>query len=66
MNHVGNTSRRAAVAALLFLFINPVFADTFDVRALWVVRDHIITAEKIDDVIEFAEQNNYNHQFVQI
>ena len=66
VNHVGNTCRRAAVAALLFLFINPVFADTFDVRALWIVRDHIITAEKIDDVIEFAERNNYNHLFVQI
>ncbi|MCH2651323.1 MAG: family 10 glycosylhydrolase, partial [Candidatus Marinimicrobia bacterium] len=66
MNRVGNTCRRAAVAALLFLFNNPVFADTFDVRALWIVRDHIITAEKIDDVIEFAERNNYNHLFVQI
>jgi len=66
VNREGNICRRAAVAALLFLFINPVFADTFDVRALWVVRDHIITAEKIDDVIEFAERNNYNHLFVQI
>ena len=35
-------------------------------RALWVVRDHIITAEKIDDILEFAVMNNYNHLFVQI
>ena len=66
MNRAGITCRRAAVAALLFLSNNPIFSDTFDVRALWVVRDHIITADKIDDVLEFADINNYNHLFVQI
>jgi uncharacterized lipoprotein YddW (UPF0748 family) len=33
---------------------------------MWVVRDHIISKEKIDTVLEFAKKNNYNHLFVQI
>jgi len=58
--------RRAAFAALLFLLNKSIYSNTLNVRALWVVRDHIITSDKIDDVIEFAARNNYNHLFVQI
>ncbi len=57
---------RATFVALLFLFTSSAFAKTFDIRALWVVRDHIISKEKIDKVVEFAKMNNYNHLFVQI
>ena len=57
---------RATFVALLFLFTSSAIAETFDIRALWVVRDHIISKEKIDKVVEFAKMNNYNHLFVQI
>ena len=66
MSRNRNTARRATFVALLFLFTSSAFAETFDIRALWVVRDHIISKEKIDKVVEFAKMNNYNHLFVQI
>ena len=66
MNRNRNTVGRATFVALLFLFISSAFAETFDIRALWVVRDHIVSKEKIDKVVEFAKMNNYNHLFVQI
>jgi len=66
VNRNRNTVGRATFVALLFLFISSAFAETFDIRALWVVRDHIISKEKIDKVVEFAKMNNYNHLFVQI
>ena len=42
---------RATFVALLFLFTSSAIAETFDNRALWVVRDHIISQEKIDKVV---------------
>jgi len=61
-----NTFRRATLVALLFLSMGVVKSEVFDVRALWVVRDHIISEDKIDAVLRFAKENNYNHLFVQI
>ena len=58
--------RRATLVALLFLSKNNLIAESFNVRALWVVRDFMTTPEKIDELIGFAESNNYNHLFVQI
>ena len=66
MNLIRNTFRRATLVALLFLLIGQIKAEVFDVRALWIVRDHIISKDKIDTVLEFAKKNNYNHLFVQI
>ena len=57
---------RATLVALLFLINYNLIADAFNVRALWVVRDHITSRKNIDQVIKFAEDNNYNHLFVQI
>ena len=57
---------RVTYVTLLFLFTSTIFAETFNVRAMWVVRDHITSKEKIDSVLEFAKENNYNHLFVQI
>ena len=58
--------RRATLVALLF-FSNPnLSAESFNVRALWVVRDYIITKVQIDNMLKFAMENNYNHIFVQI
>jgi uncharacterized lipoprotein YddW (UPF0748 family) len=52
--------------ALLFLFKLDIQAQAFNIRALWVVRDHMVDQKKIDQVLEFAKENNYNHLFVQI
>ena len=58
--------RRAINVALLFLFCEKLNAQYTDIRALWIVRDHMVTAESIDRVLKFAKQYNYNHLFVQI
>ena len=66
MNHIWIFLRRATFVALLFFINNILIASVFNVRALWVVRDHVTSKESIDRVLMFAEQNNYNHLFVQI
>ena len=66
MNLIRNTFGRVTFVTLLFLCTPKLFADLLDVRALWVVRDHITSETKIDDVLQFAAANNYNHLFVQI
>ena len=66
MNLKRNTIRRVTIVALLFLTTIRISGQNFDVRALWIVRDHITSKEKIDQVLKFAKSNNYNHLFVQI
>ncbi len=66
MNHIWIFLRRATFVALLFCINNILIASAFNVRALWVVRDHVANKESIDRVLMFAEQNNYNHLFFQI
>ena len=66
MNHIWIFLRRATFVALLFFINNILIASVFNVRALWIVRDHVTSKESIDRVLMFAEQNNYNHLFVQI
>ena len=44
--------RRATLVALLFLSKNNLIAESFNVRALWVVRDFMTTPEKIDELVE--------------
>ena len=63
---IKNKKRRAAVVALLFFINFQLFCQSFDNRALWIVRDHILSAKSIDQILIFAEKNNYNHLFVQI
>ena len=65
VNRKRNTLGRATFVALLFLLKAEIGAQTFAVRALWVVRDHILTEEKIDHVLNFAEDNNYNHLWLE-
>ncbi len=54
------------IATLIFLFSIPIDAKAFYNRALWIVRDHIINKESADDIIAFAEANDYNILFIQI
>ena len=51
---------RVVIAVLIFLFSIPINAKAFYNRALWIVRDHIITKKSADDIISFAETNDYN------
>ena len=52
--------------ALIFFLTHYLKADDFENRALWIVRDHIVTKSSIDEILKFAENNNYNNLFVQI
>ena len=49
-----------------FLIFEDLVAEYNNIRALWVVRDHMVTSESIDKVLAFAKINNYNHLFVQV
>ena len=57
---------RATYVALIFFISHYLNADDLENRALWIVRDHIITKSSIDEILNFAEINNYNSLFVQI
>ena len=35
-------------------------------RAIWIVRDHMVSPHLIDNAIEFAEKNGFNHIFAQV
>lgn len=61
-----NTIRRATLVALLFFTISNGFAESSNIRALWVVRDHITTPEAVDRALAFAYKNDYNHLFIQV
>ena len=59
-------NRGASFVALLFLINTNLVAQYSDVRAMWIVRDHIVKSESIDKILDFAKKNNYNHLFVQV
>ena len=65
MNLRRNSFRRAAIVAL-FLLVTQVYSQNFDITALWIVRDHITSKDKINAILEFAKKNNYNNLFVQV
>ena len=65
MNLRRNSFRRAAIVAL-FLLVTQVYSQNFDTRALWIVRDHMTSKDKINAILEFAKKNNYNNLFVQV
>jgi len=54
----------------LFLFLlNCILLSSTNnqpIKALWVVRDHMVSKELIDEVLVFAENNNFNHIFAQV
>ena len=50
-----------------FLLITFSYSESEqDIKAIWVVRDHMVSPHLIDDIIEFAEKNNFNHIFAQV
>ena len=55
--------------SLFFLFLNffYIFAESdTPVKALWVVRDYLIQEHLIDEVLDFANKNGFNHIFAQV
>ena len=38
----------------------------YPIKALWIVRDHMVKPELIDKSISFAEKNGFNHIFAQV
>lgn len=59
-------SLQRATTVALFLLVPLVYSQNFDIRALWIVRDHITSKDKINAVLEFAKKHNYNNLFVQV
>ena len=57
---------RVTIVALLFLLSHNLYANTKNIRALWVVRDDMVSKELIDKFISFSIKYNYKHIFVQI
>jgi len=52
---------------LLFFIPNLLFGEaSFDNRVLWVVRDAMASSESIDNLIQFADENKFNHLLVQV
>ena len=59
---------------MLLKYLSIVFLNCFlisaesdnTVKAIWVVRDHMVRKELIDKVLEFAETNGFNHIFAQV
>ena len=51
----------------LIFFINLILsAQNKEVKALWIVRDHMVNADLIDKSVDFATKNNFNNIFVQV
>ena len=51
----------------LIFFINLIFSQQDkEVRALWIVRDHMANAGLIDKSVDFAIKNKFNNIFVQV
>ena len=50
-----------------FLLTTFIYSESKqDIKAIWVVRDHMVSPHLIDGIIEFAEKNNFNHIFAQV
>jgi len=54
------------VALLFFLFTEYVRGREFDHQCLWVVRNTITSPDKIDKMLDFALENNFNHLMIQV
>ncbi len=51
----------------IFFFINLLYSNNKNtIKALWIVRDHMVKPESIDRAIDFAEKNGFNHIFAQV
>jgi uncharacterized lipoprotein YddW (UPF0748 family) len=60
--------RAAIIVALLFFIKSPIAAQRgeFDGRYLWVVRNTMTNPKQIDQMLQFATLNRFNHILVQV
>ncbi|HJM46457.1 MAG TPA: hypothetical protein QGH56_01370, partial [Candidatus Marinimicrobia bacterium] len=54
------------ITLILFIYISSLFGEKpyFQNRCLWVVRYSLASKTSIDELLQFAVQNNFNHIFV--
>ena len=50
----------------LILFSSLFSYPQKDLKAIWIVRDYMVSPNHIDNAIEFAEKNGFNHIFAQV
>ena len=58
--------RRVTFVTLLFFLSNFLSADSKNVKALWIVRDDMVSKKLIDDAISFSVEKQFTDIFVQI
>ncbi len=58
--------RRVTFVTLLFFLSNFITADSNNVKALWIVRDDMVSKKLIDDAISFSVEKQFTDIFVQI
>jgi len=60
--------RAVILTALLFISENQLLAqiDSFDHKCLWVVRNTLENEQKIDEMLDFAESNEFDQLLVQV
>ncbi len=54
------------IVTLLFFLIDFLIAEDTKIKALWIVRDDMVTKKLIDDAILFSVEKNFTDVFVQI
>ena len=58
--------RATFFVALIFLFTGNIYSKEPLLKALWVVRDDMISKDLIDKFISYSVLNGYKHIFVQV
>ncbi len=63
---VNRLKRATYFVALIFLFTGNIFSKEPLLRALWVVRDDMISKDLIDKFISYSVENGYKDICVQV
>ena len=63
---VNRFKRATYFVALIFLFTGNIFSKEPLLKALWVVRDDMISRDLIDKFISYSVENGYKNIFVQV
>ncbi|MFL3009161.1 MAG: glycoside hydrolase family 10 protein [Candidatus Neomarinimicrobiota bacterium] len=58
--------RRVTFVTLLFFLTNFISAEDTKIKALWIVRDDMVSKKLIDAAISFSVEKNFTDVFVQI
>ena len=58
--------RRVTFVTLLFFLSDSIIAEDAKIKALWIVRDDMVSKKLIDDAISFSVEGKFTDVFVQI